>query len=198
MEEFRKALINGTPQSLYRSYLLGHDIWYFREYLKWTDHASQYDRMKNLMSERLNIHPNNIAIVGSAKLGFSITPKDDKCFSPFSDKSDLDIAIVSSEIFRSSWTAFLDLAEKGYLPGYKSVTRNIFRRFVSLKKPDHRSDFFREWNGLVEPCKKDLQVLFSITHDINYRIYESWEAVEYYHCQGIQKLKKMIEDGEND
>jgi len=147
MEKFRKELVNATPQSLYRSYLLGHDIWYFREYLKRTDHASQYDRMKNLMSDRLNIHPNNIAIVGSAKLGFSITPTEEKCFSPFSDKSDLDIAIVSSEIFRSSWTAFLDLSEKGYLPGYKSVTSNIFRRFVSLKKPDHRSVFFSrvEW-----------------------------------------------------
>jgi len=198
MEEFQKALTNGNPKSLYRSFLLGHDIWYFREHLKKPDHATEYDKMKNLMSERLNIHPNNIAIIGSAKLGFSITPTEGKCFVPFSDRSDLDIAIVSSEIFRRSWTAFLDLAAKGYLPRYHNVTSNIFRRFVSLKKPDHRSEFFREWNGLVEPCKKDLQVLFSITHDINYRIYESWEAVEHYHCQGIQKLKKMIEDGKND
>lgn len=64
MEEFQKALMSGTPQSLYRSFLLGHDIWYFREHLKKTDHASEYDRMKNLMSGHLNIHPNNIAIVG--------------------------------------------------------------------------------------------------------------------------------------
>ena len=193
MTEFEQSLHNSTPQSLYRRFLLGHDIWYFREYLKKRDHASEYDRMKILMSDNLGIHPNNIAIVGSAKLGFSITPKQEKYLSPFSENSDIDIAIVSPEIFRDSWSAFLDLASKGYLPSYKNVTSNVFRRFVSLKYPDHRSDYFRKWNGLVEPCKKDLQLSFSISNDINYRIYESWEAVEYYHCQGIQKLQKMKE-----
>ncbi len=198
MEEFQKSLKISTPQGLYRNYLLGHDIWYFREYLKKPDHALEYDRMKIFMSDHLGVHPNNIAIVGSAKLGFSITPKQDKYLLPFSCGSDIDIAIVSPQIFRDSWSAFLDLASRGYLPGYANVTSNIFRRFVSLKYPDHRSAFFRKWNGLVEPCKKDLQLLFSISHDINYRIYESWEAVEYYHCQGIEKLQKMNEDTAND
>lgn len=52
--------------------------------------------------------------------------------------------------------------------------------------------FFREWSGKVDPCRRDLQTLFSINHEINYRIYESWEAVEQYHCNGLNKLKESV------
>lgn len=179
---------------IYRKYLLGHDIWYFREFLNKDNHAEIYDDIKILMSERLRIHVNNIAIVGSAKLGYSITPTPEKKFRPFSEESDIDIAIVSPELFKKSWDSFLELSQRGYLRDYTSITGNIFRRFVTLKKPDSRNDFFREWSGLVDPCKKDLQTVFSISHDINYRIYESWEAVETYHCNGLKKLLQLIGD----
>tara|TARA_R100001377_G_scaffold84244_1_gene67359 strand:- start:3894 stop:4484 length:591 start_codon:yes stop_codon:yes gene_type:complete len=193
MEEFKKNLIEQDAKWIYRKYLLGHDVWYFREHLRKPSYAEMYDELKIFMSEHLDIHVNNIAIVGSAKLGYSITPSEGKMFQPFSDDSDMDIAIVSPELFRQSWGAYLELARKGYLHGYQGITSNIFRRFVMLKRPDHRNDFFRSWNGKVEPCKRDLQTVFSISHDINYRIYESWEAVESYHCTGIQKLKNQIE-----
>jgi hypothetical protein len=194
MEEFKAHLKQKETKWIYRKYLLGHDVWYFREYLNDTSHANVYDDLKIFMSEKLDVHVNNIAIVGSAKLGYSITPSKEKLFQPFSDNSDIDIAIVSPEIFRQSWSAFIELSRKGYLRGYKNITSNIFRRFVTLKQPDHRSDFFRLWNGKVEPCKKDLQTVFSMSHDINYRIYESWEAVESYHCNGIEKLKNQFEE----
>lgn len=192
MDEFIENLKSQSTPWLYRKYLLGHDIWYFREYLNKPNHASIYDDMKIFMSGSLGIHVNNIAIVGSAKLGFSISPVEGKKFAPFSEESDLDIAIVSPEIFRKSWDAFIDLSRRGHLNSYQFITSNIFKRFVMLKKPDSRSDFFREWSGRVDPCKRDLQTQFSIKHEINYRIYESWEAVELYHCNGIEKLKKLI------
>ena len=194
MEEFQRDLMTKSITWVYRKYLLGHDTWYFRSYLSNDNHAEVYDDMKIYMSEKLNIHVNNIAIVGSAKLGYSISPKVKKLFKVFSDKSDIDIAIVSPIIFEKSWSAFLELSQKGYLHNYQSITSNIFRGFVSLKYPDHRSSFFREWNGMVEPCKRDLQTSFSISHDINYRIYQSWESVENYHCNGLLKLKDLIEE----
>ena len=192
MKDFIENLKIKDIRWMYRKYLLGHDIWYFREYLGKPDHAEIYDDMKIFMSEKLGIHVNNIAIVGSAKLGYSITPIEEKMFRKFSQESDLDIAIVSPDLFRKSWDAFIDLARKGYLYKYSTITGNIFRRFVMLKKPDFRNDFFREWNSRVEPCQKDLQTIFSISHDINYRIYESWEAVEQYHCNGLEKMKAFI------
>lgn len=192
IRRFKSDLRVKDPRWIYQKYLLGHDVWYFREYLNHHNYAEFYDDLKILMSERLDIHTNDIAIVGSAKLGFSISPKTDKAFRIFSEESDLDIAIVSYDLFRKSWDAFLDLSQKGYLPYYQSITSNIFRRFVMLKSPSPKNHFFREWSGKVDPCKKDLQTIFSINHEINYRIYESWGAVEQYHCAGLDKLKEIL------
>lgn len=43
----------------------------------------------------------DVFLVGSAKLGFSIAPH--KRFRPFNDESDLDLAIVSPELFKRVW-----------------------------------------------------------------------------------------------
>ena len=46
---------------------------------------------------KINEHYNNIHMVGSAKIGFSIAPK--KLWKPFSLESDIDIAIISTRLF---------------------------------------------------------------------------------------------------
>ncbi|MER5112094.1 hypothetical protein [Serratia marcescens] len=192
---FKQALQNNDVSYVYRKYLLGHDVWYFREKLRLTDFAHRYDDFKITMSQKLGVHINNIAIVGSAKLGFSITPTEEKMFREFSETSDIDIVVVSSELFRSSWAAFLDIQSKKYLKGYSAITSNIFRRFVSLKEVDATNEFFRGWIGKMEPCQARLQIVYSMPNEINYRIYESWEDVERYHIKGLAKLKEMIQDG---
>lgn len=196
LDEFKENLLSEETRWVYQKYLLGHDIWYFRDHLSIETFADFYHDLKLYMSSKLGIHLNNIAIVGSAKLGFSLSPSTEKMFAPFNYSSDLDVVVVSSDLFNKSWKAFESLNRRGFLPSYNHVAKEIFRRFVTLKKPDHRDDFFRFWNGKVEPCLKDLQTLFSIDHDINYRIYESWEAVENYHCLGLEKLKDLIEGSE--
>ena len=57
------------------------------------------------MSKTLGVHVNNIAIVGSAKMGFSLSP--DKDYRDFNDESDIDLVLVSDGIYKSSWMAFV-------------------------------------------------------------------------------------------
>lgn len=188
---FKEELQSKDIHSVYRKYLLGHKIWYFETKLNLPNHADTYDNFKVYMSERLNLHVNNIAIVGSAKIGFSLSPT--KNYKLFDDDSDIDLVIVSRQLFRQSWDAFLELSNRFHVPFYNSVTSNIFRRFVFLKDPDIRNDFFSSWVKKVDPCKKDIQTIFGIPHDINYRIYESWESVENYHINSLSKLKSQME-----
>jgi hypothetical protein len=192
---FKGALLSKEPSYIYRKYLLGHDVWYFRDKLKKKNHAEFYDDLKIFMSEKLEIHINNIAIVGSAKLGFSLTPTEEKAFKNFHDKSDMDIVVVSSDLFRKCWSAYLDVAKTERVPYYNMVTGNIFRKFVALKNIEFNNDFFRQWKGRMEPCQKELQVVYDVPNEINYRIYESWEDVERYHVQGLEKLKEMLGAG---
>ncbi|CAD5578883.1 hypothetical protein IOR21_000867 [Escherichia coli] len=192
IEIFREALTVKDPIYIYRKYLLGHDVWYFRNKLGKLNYAEVYDDLKILMSERLGVHINNVAIVGSAKLGFSITPTEDKAFREFNEDSDIDIVVVSPELFRKSWDAYLDVAKRQRIPYYYKITSNIFRKFVSLKNIDYNNEFFRDWKNKIEPCQKDLQVIYEVPNEINYRIYESWEDVERYHVQGLEKLKNLM------
>jgi hypothetical protein len=70
----------------------------------------------------------NVFLVGSAKLGFRMLPKDADSnqeiparlqFSEFDDYSDIDVAIVSTELFLSFWKRARDYhAQSGY-PNYR-------------------------------------------------------------------------------
>ncbi|EFD4948461.1 TPA: hypothetical protein ACWKRV_002743 [Escherichia coli] len=191
LNEFKEKLLSDDIRDVYQRYLLGHDIWYFREQKKSITFAKDYDEFKLYMSKKLEIHVNNIAIVGSAKMGFSLSP--DKNYRTFNDESDIDLVLVSDRIYKSSWMAFIELQSKNYFPVYAPVAKNIFKGFVSLKELDIRVDFFNKWSRNVEPLKKDIQTIFGIPNDINYRIYDSWESVERYHIAGLNSLKDKLQ-----
>ncbi|HBB2971248.1 TPA: hypothetical protein KAC81_005634, partial [Escherichia coli] len=105
LNEFKEKLLSDDIRDVYQRYLLGHDIWYFREQKKSITFAKDYDEFKLYMSKKLEIHVNNIAIVGSAKMGFSLSP--DKNYRTFNDESDIDLVLVSDRIYKSSWMAFI-------------------------------------------------------------------------------------------
>ena len=53
----------------------------------------------------------DIFLVGSAKLGYSIAPR--KRYRPFSDTSDIDIAIVSHDLYQRVWHEAHTYADSG-------------------------------------------------------------------------------------
>jgi hypothetical protein len=170
---------------------MGHQLYLFEKYLPQSDPARRYDELKKYVSDRLEVSFNNIAIIGSAKTGYSFNPT--KNFSLFSESSDIDLALVSSRHFTLFWNAYLESFRQRGLPSYKSVASSIFRKFVTLSEnplPDHPE--FVAWQKLVGPFKKDLQTSFGIPHRVNYRIYDSWEVVEAYHIDGIEILKNQL------
>lgn len=51
------------------------------------------------ISNRLEVHPKNLVLRGSSKLGFSIAPKADKVWNEVGEKSDLDLAIFDARYY---------------------------------------------------------------------------------------------------
>lgn len=156
INNFKDNLRIQDVRFVYRKFLLGHKIWYFETRAGMENHAQVYDDFKIYMSEKLDLHVNNLAIVGSAKLGFSLSPK--KNFKAFGDDSDIDLVIVSRSLYRKAWDAFIDLSNRFYLKNYSKITGSIFRRFVSIKKPDMRNAFFQRMvkkNGSVQKRPSD-------------------------------------------
>lgn len=56
-----------------------------------------YESIRSWVGSRLNIDPKELNVTGSARLGQSLAPH--KIGKPFGDGSDLDIFIISSELF---------------------------------------------------------------------------------------------------
>lgn len=61
----------------------------------------QHYQLKNEISLHLGVHFNDIVLVGSSKLGFSIKPT--KRYFPFGEESDIDVAVVSTNLFQKVW-----------------------------------------------------------------------------------------------
>ena len=55
-----------------------------------------YFNLRSEVAKKFGLHPNEAFVVGSAKLGFSVAPKNR--YREFCDDSDIDIALVSSGI----------------------------------------------------------------------------------------------------
>jgi len=75
-----------------------------------------YESIRTWLSSRLQINPLEIKLIGSARTGFSLAPPPD-FGKPFGPASDLDIAVVSADLF---WKC--KLAFEQWKADYKSGT----------------------------------------------------------------------------
>lgn len=188
---------NLEPIDIYNKYLLTNHVWYFEERLDEENPREHFENFKFFLSKKLDIHVNNITIVGSAKTCYSLAPDND--FKKFNENSDFDLVLVSSRYFNFFWEAFLELSNKAYIKNFDQLTESIFWKFVSFKNIElnHRHRQFQEWLKKVDSLKKDIQTVYGIKEKFNFRIYESWNYVQAYHLQGIQKIKEQLKE-END
>lgn len=184
---------------LYHDLLMDNDVYIFKEICKNREQAyEKYDEFKKYVSRKLGIHFNDIAIVGSGKIGFSCNPK--KSFRDFCEESDIDLIIISSTLFNRFWSEYLEEHySEGGITFYKIVTSSIFRKFISLKsfedsRVGERNEFYQNWLKKTLGFQKDINLKFGITNDLNYRIYESWDAAQKYHVNSFEQLKREMEE----
>lgn len=96
-EEFRAYLKNdsNTIERIMNKYLLFCVPYIYR------DNEDVYYELKEEISNYFKIQQTQIYIVGSAKLGFSISPN--KRFKNLNEDSDIDIAIIDERLFDKFW-----------------------------------------------------------------------------------------------
>ena len=189
MEDVKKDLSVLTGRQIYDKYLVGNVVWYFKEYLKIADYNGQYDDLKRYIAEKVDVHFSNIAIVGSAKTGVSFNPSNN--LRAFTSESDIDLVIVSEKHYKEIWKAYLEMFYKNNVPdGYREINSSIFKGFVSVKTSTKSHIDIIAWEKKVGEMMKDLQLLFGIEQEVNYRIYDSWDSVLAYHCYGLNNLAK--------
>ena len=191
----RKNLINGS------SYFFEHKDIEDDEYF-----------IKKDLSNSLNIHPNNILIVGSAKLGFSIKPEKNRLDYKFNKfrfeeidskkESDIDIAIIDSNLFEEKLQKlyhyligfsdskinefFNNCSEKRISPCFYGFSRYILMGWL---RPDQMPIGFNLFED-IEEIQSKYRKRYNIK--INVGIYKSWFYFENYNIQNLKNMQQVL------
>jgi predicted nucleotidyltransferase len=105
-----------------------------------------YFQLKERIADRFRIHPPQVVMVGSGKLGFSIAPP--KRYRSFGETSDLDIAIVAPNLFDRIWEeVFKARGMLGYWPGEVEFSNYLARGWIRPDKlpPARKFETANEW-----------------------------------------------------
>lgn len=195
LEEIKADMIAMLPKDFYIKYILRSDNWYFETYIgKGKEDAIRItDDFKSIVSQSLGISFNNIAVVGSSKVGCSLTPiskQRNKLFRSFNDESDIDIAVVSDKLFQTYWSLFRHSYSEVNKRCYTHISRGIYRGYINEKDITQIDGCRKEWNEKAAKSKKILRNNLYIQPEITYRLYRSWEDFEEYHIQSINEIKR--------
>ncbi|MFG0322125.1 hypothetical protein ACF8EF_07260 [Pseudomonas sp. zjy_15] len=146
IDDFKKDLSNLSSLQIVRKYIFAAE-----SHILTTD---QHYQLKERVCEHFNVEYNDVIMVGSGKLGFSIKPN--RRFEAFGDESDIDIAVVSTRLFEKVWTEAYAFKKGGaYWPKSSEFFRYLSEGWIRPDKlprnkyfefTSHWWDFF---NGLT-------------------------------------------------
>ena len=179
-DQFRADLQNDPVTTIVRRHLI------YGQCAQVNDVA--YFTLKNEIVDFLKVHPNEVVVVGSAKLGFSIVP--DKRYQEFGDRSDIDVAIVSHKCFDRVW---LDVFEydhdAGYWPKKDAFSQYLLRGWIrpdklpTSKKFAFGNGWFEFFRGLAASGRfGDIKVSGGL--------YREWVFLERYQSICVEKCKQ--------
>lgn len=98
LSNFKEFIKKNSAKDTFRRFILHADCQMIE--------TNQSYALKNKICDKLEVGFDNVIIVGSCKLGFSIKPS--KRFIPFGEESDIDVAIVSPVLFESVWKTAME------------------------------------------------------------------------------------------
>ena len=220
-EEF-KALVLGLDnhQLLAKVFILEGTPYVFK------DSPMKYTVFREQVGDQFAIGSQDVCIVGSAKLGFSPSPQKLKYGRAFAETSDVDVVIVSFELFdRGSHQLF---AKLNSLPPHAHEVRPFVDANIPKPKTNPPIVALSDWKTVKEamrnytfqnfnpgllpndhPLRKDIFDKISSTSGlflalepqvfvskIRARIFRNWKAAEDYYANSLRELKRFLEGQE--
>jgi len=200
LDEFRGELLSRPLEDVVRTHVFQGIPYVFRA------SADAHAHLRAHLAKRLGATEEDITVVGSAKIGFSLSPHT--FGRPFLPTSDIDVMVVSETLFDSMWFALLrwHYPRLSLVPAGGSDWATARRREVFLGRfePDriqfnrdlplphaltpvrdhatHWFDAFRSLSRLPAFAKRQ----------VSGRLYRTWEHALLYHLDGLRQIKESI------
>jgi len=198
VSDFLNECINENAGVVVQKYLINGASYFFENVV--VDKDEEFFFKKEL-AESLNVHIQDIVIIGSGKLGFSIKPdKHNLQFYQFknfdydfkedneSKKSDLDIAIISSNLFDKQLKDIYDHTQFYTSDEFSGTKKKSFANYI-LKgwlRPDMMPNDYNITEEIIEVSNKYKK---KYNRDVNIGVYKSWAYFEQYHMNNITRIK---------
>lgn len=193
-EEFRVLLMERSDQDLVGMCLRSDVIPYVFDL-----DEPRWRRFRDNIAQNLGVLSTGIGVVGSARFGFSLKPGNN--FRKFEDTSDIDLVVVSEEVFDDLWSRLL----RGVYPRPPAQIGGWLRDrqkevYTGWLTPTAIRPDLRIYGQRVKPILEISHLWFSAlkrassniekSHEkINARLYRSWLHAELYHLHSIKSLK---------
>jgi hypothetical protein len=197
--EFKFALLNRPVNEVLRDYVFSGDPYAFLE------QPSALANLRAHVSKALRVDEKNIVIVGSAQVGFSLSP--DNFPRRFTDGSDIDVVVVDERLFDTVWHTLL----QWHYPRRQNLPRGDWAWTTTRRKELYWGWFVPnriQFDGLSLPSVlkpiRDCSTLWfntfqSLTHypefskrEVNGRLYRTWEHVHLYHAEGLRQIREIL------
>lgn len=213
VEEFKIDLIKGrlTYEEIFQKHIVDGNTFFFQSHL---GNIAQEYQTKSLIANFLGVSIHEIIFVGSAKLGYSLNPKN--LFNEFDskfnvtkinkDKSDLDIAIVSNSLFNNITKNIFDYTDafknkwdqNEYYFGDKLNDFKVpicYKYFEYFSKGWFRPDMKPQGyefcvKNTFEELKRNLFANFKRKSGIG--IYQDWHFFKHYHINNLKSLSYRV------
>lgn len=185
--EFKRDLRSSKPEEVVQKYLFDRSPYYF------ADNPQHYIDFRKVICEQFKIHLQNFAIVGSAKVGFSLNPT--KFGEVFSESSDVDVVLVSEELFQRLWIDLIRFQqdEFAYLPyecrkRFNELQYILFWGQVRMDKLPNKFTAAKEWWEFFNRLSKDTR--FG-PRRVRAMIFKTWKHVSFYYEKNIRELMQI-------
>lgn len=157
----------------------------------------QYVTWKGELGELIEVDPRAIAIIGSAGVGISLSPR--KGLRPFGPRSDIDVAVVSFHHFDLAWRSLRSMttAERfGLSKPQRASTKEHERRFiywgtVAADRLLELLPFKKTW---IEAFSHMAGVPPTSERKINARIYRDFDSLRAYQMRSVEQARADLEE----
>ena len=189
---FRDAIDSERNADIVQRYILDQFPFCFH------DNPEAFWNLRTEVCRNLDIHPQDVAIVGSAKLGFSLSPK--RLGEPFGEASDIDLLIVSEDLFEKIWLELIKYRETVVFKlrpdlqsRFKELQRILFFGLLRMDKLSNDFDFAKKYWELFNALSVDPAYG---PRPVRAAIYKSWTHACYYYETSIDLIRRVPHEGD--